>query len=125
MDPDWLEQVYLATDRLFETNLGPKIYESARAFCPVLAGQNSTANIATRARMLAQPGYTPGALRDSIEFHLSGHSLIVSASGSADRTYAYWVETGHNVVAWGHDMHWRKPIKPFLRPALYMWRGTE
>ena len=43
MDADWLEEVLLATDRLFESTLGPEISEDAKDLCPVFFGQNSTA----------------------------------------------------------------------------------
>jgi hypothetical protein len=122
MDPDWLENVYLATDRLLETRLGPDIAEDARAYCPVFGGQNSTA----KASSLAAAGddYEPGSLLESIEFHLNGHVLIVSATGSDERSYAYFVECGHWVVAWGKPMGYRKGPQPFLRPALFSVRSS-
>lgn len=122
MNPDWLAYVYAATDKLFVTRLGPEISTSARAYCPVFGGQNSTAKASSLAA--AGPDYEPGALRDSIEFHLALHSLIVSASGSSERTYAAYVELGHRVVAWGHDMGYSKGPQAFLRPALYTVRGA-
>jgi hypothetical protein len=120
MDPDWLEKVLAATDRLFEGTLGPEISDDARDMCPVFGGQNSTATASSLAA--AGDDYDPGALQDSIEFHLNAHSLIVSATGSDERTYAAWVELGHRVVAWSHDMGYSKPPQPFLRPALFAVR---
>lgn len=122
MDPDWLEEVYASSDRLFEDRLGPDIREAARDYCPVFGGQNSTA---TEASMDAAPeDYQPGALHDSIEDHLNGHFLIVSATGSDERSYAYYVETGHMIVAWGYRTGRHKEAQPFLRPALFQIRSA-
>jgi len=123
MDPEWLEGVYLATDRLFTDTLGPEISEDARAYCPVFFGENSTAGpvsweIATRLGTLGEAG----SLRDSIEFHLNGHNLVVAATGTAGRWYAYFVECGHRVVVFGRNMGWFKEAQPFLRPALFQVR---
>ena len=120
MNPDWQAYVYAGTDRLFQLRLGPQISEAARDYCPVFGGQNSTAKASSLDA--ASDDYEPGALRDSVEFHLRVHTLIVSASGSDDRSYAYWVETGHMVVAWGKPMGYRKGPQPFLRPALFTVR---
>jgi hypothetical protein len=125
MAPGWLENVLAATDVLFTSTLGPEISDDARSYCPVFFGENSTAGevsfeIATRLGT-PMPG---GSLRDSIEFHLNAHDLIVAATGSDERSYAVYVETGHNVVVFGVDMGWRKDGQPFLRPALYQVRGT-
>lgn len=122
MNPDWLEDVYLATDRLFLTRLGPEISTAAKAYCPVFGGQNSTAKASSIAA--AGPDYQPGALRDSIRFFLLVHALIVMATGSDSRTYAAYVELGHRVVAWGKDMGYSKGPQSFLRPALYTVRGA-
>jgi hypothetical protein len=122
MEPGWQERVYVFTDQLFLTRLGPEIFTSARAYCPVFGGQNSTATAASIAA--AGPDYEPGALRDSIEFHLAGHSLRVGASGSADREYALFVELGHRIVAWGHDTGRSKGPQSFLRAALYQQRAA-
>jgi hypothetical protein len=122
IDPDWLAQVYAGTDNLFLTNLGPRIWAAARSYCPVFGGENSTASEASLAA--AGENVTPGALRDSIEFHLSVHNLIVSATGSKERQYAAYVELGHRIVAWGYDTGLHKGAQPFLRPALYTVRGT-
>jgi hypothetical protein len=122
MDPGWQGNVLAGTDALFLTQLGPEIWADARALCPVFGGQNSTAT----ADSLAAAGddYEPGSLLDSIEFHLSGHTLIVSATGSEDRGYAVWVECGHRVVAWGKPMGYSKGPQAFLRPALYQLRAA-
>jgi len=116
--PGWL---LANTDQLFATNLGPLISASAKAYCPIFGGQNSTATAASIAA--AGPDYEPGALRDSIRFFLRLHLLIVMATGSDERTYAAYVELGHRIVAWGHDTGRSKPPQPFLRPALYTVRG--
>ena len=150
MDADWLEEVYSATDRLFTNTLGPDISNDARDLCPVFGGQNSTASEASIAAAIGGDrnrainrtinyetgletvkitgtgdNYTPGALLESIEFHLNGHNLIVSANGSPERSYAYWVETGHMIVAWGHHTGRHKEAQPFLRPALYQVRTAS
>jgi hypothetical protein len=122
--PGWQDNVYAGTDALFLTQLGPQIWTDARALCPVFGGANSTATQVSLDIAASLGNVEPGALRDSIEFHLSGHSLIVSASGSSDRSYAFWVETGHNVVVFGRPMGYRKGPSPFLRPALYAVRSA-
>jgi hypothetical protein len=120
-NPAAYEDIYAAMDGFFEDELGPDIADSARAKCPVFGGQNSTA----KPESLAAAGddNQPGALLDSIEDHLNGHDLIVSATGSDERSYAAYVELGHRVVAWGHPMGYSKPAQPFLRPALYTVRA--
>lgn len=92
---------YLAgiTDEYFDTRLGPKIRDDAKRYCPKRTGD----------------------LADSIEKHLDGHTLIVSATGSEERSYAAWVELGHRIYhpstgTAGPDV---VPPEPFLRPALY------
>jgi hypothetical protein len=125
MASDWLEHVLSATDDLFTETLGPAIRDDAKAFCPVFFGENSTAG-ETSYQIAVSLG-TPmpgGSLRDSIEDHLNGHDLIVAATGSGERTYAYFVECGHNVVVFGVDRGWHKEASPFLRPALYTARGA-
>ena len=58
MDPDWLEDVYLATDRLFLTRLGPEISTERKArTAPCSSGQNSTAG--KTSRQIAQSLGTP------------------------------------------------------------------
>ena len=125
MDPDWLENVYAATDRLFLDTLGPDIFEDARDACPVFGGENSTAtpvSLAIGERMGRDiPG---GALRDSIEFHLNKHDLIVAATGSDERTYAAFVELGHHIVVFGNPTGRYKEACPFLRPALFTVRSA-
>jgi hypothetical protein len=125
MEPGWQEEVLAATDVLFLTTLGPRIYAAARAYCPVWGGANSheEASIADGIDPAAADE-TPGALRDSIEFHLTGHSLIVSASGGNGRVYAADVELGHRIVAWGHATGQSKGPQAFLRPALYTIRAA-
>jgi hypothetical protein len=104
MDADWLDNVLSANDHLFTGTLGPRITEDAQRYCPV----------------------ETGALRDSIEDSMNGHTLIVSATGGAGgRTYAAWVELGHRVFhpSTGIVGPERVAAEPFLRPALYMVRG--
>lgn len=126
---DWRAGIDAMTDEFFLTRLGPAITTSAKAYCPVFFGQNSTAGdtsfeIATSLGT-PMPG---GALRDSIEYHLRFHTLIVRATGTEDagngdpRYYAYWVETGHRIVVFGYDTGRTKEPQPFLRPALYQVR---
>ena len=107
----WEVGVLACTDRLFVQRLGPEITADAKRYCPVFGGQNSTA---TDVSLAAMP--------DDYEFYLRIHTLIVRASGSSDRSYAYFVETGHNVVAWGYVMGYKRPAQPFLRPSLYQVR---
>lgn len=109
-----------AWDAFAAGRLGPDIERDAKRYCPV----------------------DTGALRDSIENHLEGHDLIVSASGGADgRTYAVYVELGtrpHVIESHGdyplrnretgqafgrRVSHPGTRAQPFLRPALYQSRG--
>jgi hypothetical protein len=125
MAPGWQENLLAATDVLFENTLGPEISEDAKSYCPVFFGENSTAGEVSL--QIATSLGTPmpgGSLRDSVEFHLLGHNLIVAATGDGERSYAVYVEMGHAVVVFRHDMGWRKDGQPFLRPALYTVRGT-
>jgi hypothetical protein len=119
MEPGWEEQVLAAVDDMFMSSLGPQITASAKAYCPVFGGENSTAS----EESLAGPDAQPGALRDSVKFEVTRHELVVSATGSEERQYAAYVELGHRVVAWGHDTGTAKGPQPFLRPALYQERA--
>ena len=102
MTPDWREQLAAAVDELFTTKLGPAIREDAFRYCPKRTGD----------------------LANSIEDHLDGHTLIVSATGSDDRSYAAYVELGHRIVAGSPPaVTSRKALsEPFLRPSLYTAR---
>lgn len=102
MEPGWQEHVSGSTDDLFRDKLGPAIAKDAKRFCPKRSG----------------------ALADSIEDHLEGHSLIVSATGSDERSYAAYVELGHRIVAFGHKTGRVQPPEPYLRPALYTTRSA-
>ena len=102
LDSASLEQVSSATDDLFRDRLGPAIRDDAKRYCPK-AGDD--------------------ALADSIECHLEGHELVISATGGHGRAYAADVELGHRIVAWGHDTGRMEHPEPFLRPALYQERG--
>lgn len=101
-DPRLGENLAEATDALFRDHLGPAIRDDAKRFCPKRTG----------------------TLADSIEDHLDGHTLIVSATGSDERYYAAYVELGHRIVAWGHKTGRVQPPQPFLRPALYQQRAA-
>jgi hypothetical protein len=124
MSPDWLENVLSATDRLFSDTLGPEITDDMRDLCPVFGGENSTATPVSLAiaASLGDRGPEPGALRDSIEHHLNGHDLVVSATGSDERSWAYWVEYGHAISVFGRSTGRHKPATPFIRPAIYRVR---
>lgn len=102
LDAAGLAMVEGSTDALFRDELGPAIRDDAKRYCPK-AGDD--------------------ALADSIESHLEGHSLIVSATGGHGRAYAADVELGHRIVAWGHVTGRVEHPEPFLRPALYQERG--
>jgi len=119
--PGWL---LANTDQLFLDNLGPRISTSAKSYCPVFGGQNSTATAVSLAIAASVGHEEPGALRDSIRFFLAVHTLIVMATGNSERTYAAYVELGHHIVVFGHPTGRFKPPQSFLRPALYQVRGT-
>jgi hypothetical protein len=96
-------RVRAATADWLDTRLGPDIADDARRYCPERTG----------------------ALRSSIEHHVEGDDLIVSATGSDERTYAAYVELGHRVYhpSTGVTGPEVVPPQPFLRPALYRQRG--
>ena len=123
-DPDWLAKIYAYTDQFFEDRLGPDIRDDAKRYCPVFFGDNSTAGETSYQIALSLGTPMPGgALRDSIEDHLNGHTLIVAATGNDERSYAAYVELGHRIVVFGHDTGREKPESPFMRPALYQVRS--
>jgi hypothetical protein len=103
LDEHWRENVGGATVEFLDRRLGPDIADDARRYCPERTG----------------------ALRDSIEHHLEGTTLIVSATGSDERTYAAYVELGHRVYhpSTGHAGPETVPPQSFLRPALMVQRG--
>jgi hypothetical protein len=103
IDEHWHENVSRAVDDFLDTRLGPDIASDARRYCPERTG----------------------ALRSSIEHHLENGHLIVSATGSDERTYALYVEAGHRVYhpSTGRVGPETVPPQPFLRPALYSQRG--
>ena len=120
IDGEWEPHVREAMHGLFRDRLGPDISRDAARYCPERTG----------------------ALKDSIEHHLEGDDLIVSATGGADgRTYAAYVELGttpHIIRAHGpYSLHNREtgqyfgPVvhhpgtkpQPFLRPALFQERS--
>lgn len=116
---DWKGEVDAAMARLFADRLGPDIAADAARYCPE----------------------DTGALAESIEHHMEGPDLVVSATGGADgRTYAAYVELGtgpHIIRPTGKKaLHWQgaaHPVRevhhpgtrpqPFLRPALFQQRG--
>jgi len=100
------------------------IWADARRYCPVMGGSNSRASSDSLAAAEEDGDEDPGSLRDSIEFHMAGHSLIVSATGSGQRSYAAYVELGHHIVAWGNPTGESEAPEPFLRPALYTVRAA-
>jgi hypothetical protein len=124
MDADWQSKVFGLTDAMFQDRLGPEIKTDAQQLCPVFGEENSTATAFSieLAKRLGRD--EPGGLRDSIEDHLNGHTLIVAATGGGGRAYAYWVETGHYVKFFGHWTGNYKGPQPFLRPALYQVRSS-
>ena len=102
MTPDWQGQLSAAIDEPFAEKLGPAIRDDAKRYCPKRTGD----------------------LANSIEYHLDGHTLIISATGSDDRDYATYVEMGHRIVAGSPPaVTNRKTLsQPFLRPAIYKTR---
>jgi hypothetical protein len=118
MTPGWPVYVYAATDDLFASTLGPEISVAAKAYAPKRTGD----------------------LAKSIEFHLTGHSLVVAAHAP----YAAWVELGtrpHVILPknaqalrwYGSDggavfarrvNHPGTRPEPYLRPALFTVRGA-
>jgi hypothetical protein len=103
LDDNLDEHLRTTTAEWLDTRLGPDIAEDARRYCPERTG----------------------SLRDSIEHHLDGEDLIVSATGSDERTYAAYVELGHRVYhpSTGITGPEVVPPQPFLRPALYQQRS--
>lgn len=104
INPDAQGEALAAWRKLARERLGPEIAGDARDFCPV----------------------DTGALKESIEDHMDGDDLIVSATGGADgRTYARFVEFGHRVYhpSTGVTGPEVVPAEPFLRPALFKQRG--
>jgi len=103
-DPDAQAHIDDAIAAFFLDELGPAIRDDAKRFCPKRTG----------------------GLAGSIERHLEGRTLIVSASGSEDRAYAAYVELGHRIYhpstqTAGPDV---VAPSPYLRPALYAQRAA-
>jgi hypothetical protein len=122
-NPDWREGLYALTDELFLTRLGPEISSDAKRYCPVFFGENSTAgDVSYQIAVSLGTPMPGGALRDSIEFHLRGHVLIVRATGGNGRFYAVYVELGHHIVVFGYRTGGFKGPQSFLRRALYQTR---
>lgn len=103
-DPDASTHIAEAIDAFFLDVLGPAIRDDAHRFCPKRTGD----------------------LADSIERHLEEHTLIVSATGSAERDYALYVESGHRIYHPSTKTAGPDVLAPqaFLRPALYTARSA-
>jgi hypothetical protein len=67
INPDWETLVMPAWQNLCEERLGPEIADDARRYCPVRTG----------------------ALKASIEDHMEGLDLIISASGGGEDDQGY------------------------------------
>ena len=102
MTPDWQGRLDASIDEVYSDKLGPAIRDDAKRYCPKRTGD----------------------LANSIEYHLDGHTLIISATGSGDRDYAAYVEYSHRIVAGSpRAVTNRKTLaEPFLRPALFQTR---
>ena len=118
VDDSWEGEVAAALAAFFQERLGPDIARDAQRYCPERTG----------------------ALARSIEHHLEDGDLIVSATGSDERTYAAYVELGtrpHEIrpsskqaLFWEGAAHPVAAVhhpgtrpQPFLRPALFQERG--
>jgi uncharacterized protein with WD repeat len=99
VDDDAREKAEAAVVPWMREELGPEIEERAKRYVPI----------------------DTGALRESIEHHMNGTTLVVSATGSDVRTYAAYIELGHRVYhpSTGTVGPEWVPAQPFLRPALY------
>lgn len=98
VDDDAREKAEAAVVPWMREELGPEIEERAKRYVPV----------------------DTGALRESIEHHMDGTTLVVSATGSDVRTYAAYIELGHHVYHPSTGItgpEW-VPGQPFLKPAL-------
>lgn len=106
MEEGWEDEVLAGWMKLAEERLGPDIAADARRYAPERTG----------------------ALKESIEHHMEGDTLIVSATGGdGGRTYAVFLELGHRVYhpSTGITGPEVVPPHPFLRPALYTERGDK
>jgi hypothetical protein len=118
VDDNWESQVGAAVEAFLQDKLGPDIARDARRYCPEKTG----------------------ALAESIEHHLEDGDLIVSATGSDEQSYAYYVEMGtrpHEIRPNGKKaLFWPGAAHPvgkvnhpgtrpqaFLRPALFTERS--
>lgn len=98
VDDDAREKAEAAVVPWMREELGPEIEERAKRYVPI----------------------DTGALRESIEHHMDGTTLVVSATGSDVRTYAAYIELGHHVYHPSTGItgpEW-VPGQPFLKPAL-------
>lgn len=90
-----MADILAAVDGFFEDTLGPDIYADATRLCPVFGGENSTA---TPESIAASPDAQPGALRDSIEYHLNGHACACCGHAASGGTI--WMSGTLFVLAW-------------------------
>jgi hypothetical protein len=99
IDDDARQKAEAAVIPFLRDHLGPEVAERAKRYVPI----------------------DTGALRESIEHHMDGTKLVVSATGSDVRTYAAYIELGHRVYhpSTGKVGPEWVPAQPFLRPALY------
>lgn len=106
VEPDADEKAAASVVPFLDGKLGPEISERAKRYAPK----------------------DTGALAISVEHHMDGEDLIVSATGGAGgREYAAYIELGHRVFHPStHEVgpEW-VPARPFLRPALFSgaWAG--
>ena len=105
LDEGWEGQVDAAVHSLLADRLGPDIAADAKRYAPKRTG----------------------SLADSVEHHMNGDTLIVSATGSDEREYAAYVELGHRVFHPSTGITGPEVVQPepFLRPALYQERGSS
>ena len=130
LEPGWEDHVLAAWDELASTRLGPAVRDDAKRYAPV--GQTVIAD----PRHPRTPPHEAGELRESIEDHMDGHTLIVGAHAP----YAAYVELGtspHEITAHGpwslrsgatgryfgpHAHHPGTRPQSYLRKALYQQR---
>ena len=105
LETGWEGDVDGAVHEMLDTRLGPAITDDVRRYAPKRTG----------------------ALAESIEQHMEGENLIVSATGSDEREYAAYVELGRRVYHPSTGITGLEVVQPepFLRPALYQERGDD
>ena len=105
LESGWEAEVDAAVHEMLDERLGPAIAGDAARYAPKRTG----------------------ALAESVEHHMEGQTLIVSAKGSDEREYAAYVELGHRVFHPSTRITGPEVVQPepFLRPALYQERGDD